>query len=307
MFGRDVSDMDDAMLRLHRVIGHQYPGNPRRYESEESRHPQRISGNPSRRDSAAASVFLGERDAFGTDKQDDVSKKGSPARSRYDGAGLPVENGRASAGPLHELCRGDAVVQQASRDIKLGPTMMKNLKKDGADVRADHARANASSFHEICRGPAESQQAMRDAEHNLPKDDGEEPQNGRTAWLHALTGFLVVANCWGIGNAWGIFQAYYELFYIRGTPPSSIAWIGSTQLALVFGLGFPVGKLVDMGYFHTVFHTGSFLMVLGIFCTAWCKSLATLWVTQGLITGIGMGCLFCSGSKYAGCLTVNCN
>lgn len=137
-------------------------------------------------------------------------------------------------------------------------------------------------------------------ERSLPEHDAEEPLNGRTAWLHAATGFFIVANCWGITNAWGLFQAYYEISYLRGTPPSSIAWIGSTQLALVFGLGFPVGKLVDMGYFHSVFHTGSCLMVLGIFCTAWCKSLPTLWATQGLLTGTGMGFLFCSGSKCCG-------
>ncbi|CZT17525.1 uncharacterized protein RCC_03359 [Ramularia collo-cygni] len=145
-------------------------------------------------------------------------------------------------------------------------------------------------------GPATSLRVGHDGEQAQPLEiDGGEPQNGRTAWLHAATGFLVVANCWGIGNAWGLFQAYYEIVYLHGTPPSSIAWIGSTQLALVFGLGFPVGKLVDMGFFHTVFRTGSCLMVLGIFCTAWCKSMATLWVVQGLVTGIGMGCVFCSG------------
>jgi MFS family permease len=128
-----------------------------------------------------------------------------------------------------------------------------------------------------------------------PEDPTEQPQNGRTAWLHALTGFFVVANCWGLGNAWGLFQAYYEVSYLHGSTPSSIAWIGSTQLALVFGLGFPVGKLVDMGYFHPIFHTGTCLMVLGVFCSAWCTSLGTLWLIQGLLTGVGMGMLFCSG------------
>lgn len=158
-----------------------------------------------------------------------------------------------------------------------------------------------SNNNQPASGPPSFAQANHDIEQSQPtpyKDIHlEEPQNGRTARLHALTGFLVVLNCWGIGNAWGIFQAYYEIAYLHNTSPSSIAWIGSTQLALVFGLGFPVGKLVDMGYFHAVFRTGSFLMVLGIFCTAWCKSLGTLWVAQGLVTGSGMGFLFCSGSE----------
>ncbi|KAK5120636.1 hypothetical protein LTR85_005994 [Meristemomyces frigidus] len=122
-----------------------------------------------------------------------------------------------------------------------------------------------------------------------------EPQNGRTAWLHAGTAALIVFNCWGMANAFGLFQAYYERDYLKGTNPSAIAWVGSTQLALVFGLGVPVGRLVDKGYFRLMFHSGSVIMVLGIFCTAWCHQLWSLWLVQGLLTGIGMGMVFCSG------------
>ncbi|TKA68611.1 hypothetical protein B0A55_09210 [Friedmanniomyces simplex] len=122
-----------------------------------------------------------------------------------------------------------------------------------------------------------------------------EPLNGRTAWLHSLTGALIVFNCWGMANAFGLFQAYLERDYLPiGTSPSNISWIGSTQLALVFGLGVPVGRLVDQGYFRLVFHSGSIIMLLGIFCTAWCTTLWSLWLVQGLITGLGMGMVFCS-------------
>ncbi|KAK0867607.1 hypothetical protein LTR87_014515 [Friedmanniomyces endolithicus] len=128
-----------------------------------------------------------------------------------------------------------------------------------------------------------------------PKDR-DDPLNGRTAWLHSLTGALIVFNCWAMANAFGLFQAYLERYYLPpGTSPSSISWIGSTQLALVFGLGVPVGRLVDQGYFRFVFHSGSVIMLLGIFCTAWCKTLWSLWLVQGLITGLGMGMVFCAG------------
>jgi predicted MFS family arabinose efflux permease len=121
------------------------------------------------------------------------------------------------------------------------------------------------------------------------------PLNGRTAWLHALSAVLVVGNCWGISNAFGLFQAYYTRDYLPGTSPSTIAWIGSTQLALVFGLGVPVGRLVDLGFFRHMFHGGTLLMILGLFASSWCKTFGTLWLTQGLITGFGMGMIFCSG------------
>jgi predicted MFS family arabinose efflux permease len=121
------------------------------------------------------------------------------------------------------------------------------------------------------------------------------PLNGRTAWLHALSATLIVGNCWGLSNAFGLFQAYYTRYYLPGTPPSTIAWIGSTQFALVFGLGVPVGRLVDIGFFRHMFHGGTLLMVLGLFASSWCKAFWSLWLAQGLLTGFGMGMVFCSG------------
>ena len=123
-----------------------------------------------------------------------------------------------------------------------------------------------------------------------------QPLNGRTAWLHALAAVLVVGNCWGIGNAFGLFQAYYTQKYLLGTSPSTIAWIGSTQLCLVFGLGVPVGRLVDLGFFRTMFHGGTLLMIIGLFTSSVCTAFWSLWLTQGLVTGFGMGMVFCSGT-----------
>ncbi|KAK3112082.1 hypothetical protein LTR53_012014 [Teratosphaeriaceae sp. CCFEE 6253] len=123
-----------------------------------------------------------------------------------------------------------------------------------------------------------------------------DPLNGRTAWLHSLTGALIVFTCWGMALSFGLFQAYFETYYLpHGTSSSAISWIGSTQVALVFGLGAPVGRLVDRGYFRLVFHTGSVVMLVGIFCTAWCKTLWSLWLVMGLVTGLGMGMVFSAG------------
>ncbi|KAJ9625090.1 hypothetical protein H2203_005044 [Taxawa tesnikishii (nom. ined.)] len=122
-----------------------------------------------------------------------------------------------------------------------------------------------------------------------------DPLNGRIAWFHALTSFLVVFNCWGLNTSFGLFQSYYSHTILANTSPSYIAWIGSTQLALVFLLGVPIGRAVDAGYFRPFFHGGSVLLVLGTFLTAQCRALWSLWLVQGLVTGLGMGCIFCSG------------
>jgi MFS family permease len=128
-----------------------------------------------------------------------------------------------------------------------------------------------------------------------PPTIAEEPLNGRTAYLHALTAFLVTFNCWGLANSFGLFQAFFSMYLLPSTDPSHIAWIGSTQLALVFGLGVPVSWLVVKGYMRWAFRSGAILMVLATVCSAWCKDLWSLWLVQGLVTGLGMGLVFCSG------------
>ncbi|KAK3684621.1 hypothetical protein LTR37_020085 [Vermiconidia calcicola] len=148
------------------------------------------------------------------------------------------------------------------------------------------------------KNPARTSLPLRKSPESLEvvqDSDTEEPLNGRTAWLHSLTGMLVVFNCWGISNAFGLFQAFFTEEFLPGTSPSAIAWIGSTQMALVFGLGVPVGRMVDKGYFRIMFHGGSLIMIFGIFLSSVCKQLWSLWLVNGLITGIGMGMCFCSG------------
>lgn len=115
-----------------------------------------------------------------------------------------------------------------------------------------------------------------------------QPRNGRTAKLHAWTALLIVFNTWGMCNSFGLFQAYYERDFLPGTNPSSISWIGSIQLALVFGLGVPVGRLIDKGYFRHIFHGGSVLLIVGVFCTSFCTRLWQLLLIQGCLTGLGM-------------------
>ncbi|QIX01135.1 hypothetical protein AMS68_006652 [Peltaster fructicola] len=144
---------------------------------------------------------------------------------------------------------------------------------------------------------AEALLGLRD--HELPAyvhpDNHGEPMNGRQAWLQACLAALIVFNCWGFSNAFGLFQAYYQQYYIPNTPPGTISWIGSTQLALVFGLGVPVGQLIDKANFRVAFHGGSVLMIVSLFCSSYCKTFATLWLVQGFLTGIGMGCIFTAG------------
>ena len=56
------------------------------------------------------------------------------------------------------------------------------------------------------------------------------------------------------------FSVYQNLYTRAGaSTPSKISWIGSTQLFLMFAMGLPAGKLLDLGYFRHVILFGSIL------------------------------------------------
>ncbi|TKA61993.1 hypothetical protein B0A49_09525 [Cryomyces minteri] len=128
-----------------------------------------------------------------------------------------------------------------------------------------------------------------------PTEATESSKVGRMAWAHALMGFFIIFNIWGMNNAFGVFQSYYARVLLPGTSPATIAWIGSFQLFLVFGLGTPIGRAVDAGHFRVFFNVGSALLVVLVFATSWCATWWQLFLVQGVLTGAAMGMVFCSG------------
>lgn len=74
--------------------------------------------------------------------------------------------------------------------------------------------------------------------------------------------------------------------------PSSIAWIGSLQLFLIFFSGIGVGYLTDSGYPRQVIAVGTALLIVAIFTTAECTQLWQFILAQGITGGLGSGFLF---------------
>ena len=122
-------------------------------------------------------------------------------------------------------------------------------------------------------------------------DTGPPPDGGLTAWTQACMGHLVVFNVWGYINSFGVFQAYYVSALKH--PPSSISWVGSTQIFLLFFIGTFSGRATDYGLFRITFLTGSVFLLLGVFMTSLCTEYWQLFLAQGVCTGIGNGLLFC--------------
>ncbi|KAI0517752.1 riboflavin transporter MCH5 [Xylaria bambusicola] len=127
---------------------------------------------------------------------------------------------------------------------------------------------------------------------NASRNPGPPPDGGKTAWLMAFCGHLVVMNTWGYINSFGIFQTYYA--DTLGRPPSDISWIGSITVWLTFFIGAFSGRLVDAGFLRPVLVVGATFLLLGIFTTSAATQYWQILIAQGLTTGIGCGFLFCA-------------
>ncbi|KLU87819.1 hypothetical protein MAPG_06810 [Magnaporthiopsis poae ATCC 64411] len=118
------------------------------------------------------------------------------------------------------------------------------------------------------------------------------PDGGATAWLQVLGSWVILVDTWGLVNSFGVFQTHYKATMLPSTSPSSISWIGSLQASLLMLVGVVSGPLYDMGYFRALIGTGLLLIVLGQFLLSICTTFWQVLLTQGIMTGIGMGLTF---------------
>ncbi len=96
----------------------------------------------------------------------------------------------------------------------------------------------------------------------------------------------------GLTNAFGVFQTFYQTEILKNNTASQISWVGSVQSFLLIAIGVLTGPAYDAGYFKALIWTGSFLVVFGFIMTSFCTSYWQVMLTQGLVIGIGCGCLF---------------
>ncbi|KAF5663634.1 peptide chain release factor 1 [Fusarium heterosporum] len=118
----------------------------------------------------------------------------------------------------------------------------------------------------------------------------EPPDGGLQAWLQVVTGHLVAFNSWGYLISFGIFQPYYEEQF--SLPPSTVSWIGSLEVCLIFLIGTFSGRAFDAGYYRTALAVGLFLQILGIFMTSIASAYWQVLLAQGICQGLGNGIIF---------------
>jgi hypothetical protein len=124
------------------------------------------------------------------------------------------------------------------------------------------------------------------------RDPGPPPDGGVQAWTQCFCAWMVIMNTWGFVNSFGAFQTYYTVI-LPHIPPSTISWIGSVQAFLMFFLGAFSGRALDAGFFVPTVVVGIIFQLVGIFTLSFATKYWHLFLTQGVLTGIGGGIFFC--------------
>jgi hypothetical protein len=119
----------------------------------------------------------------------------------------------------------------------------------------------------------------------------EVPDGGLEAWMQVAGAFFQFFNTWGLINAFGTFQTYYQSAF-PDQSASNISWIGSIDAFLLLSAGVITGPLLDLGYFRVLVTVGSVLVVLGIMMTSLSTEYWQVMLSQGVCFGLGCGCLY---------------
>ncbi|KII90710.1 hypothetical protein PLICRDRAFT_106032 [Plicaturopsis crispa FD-325 SS-3] len=144
-----------------------------------------------------------------------------------------------------------------------------------------------------CAIAAPNQENVTD---NCEKDHTDEVSvdsfpDGGYGWVCVLSSFIYHFFAIGIESTWGVYQRYFldSSSVLPKASNSQLAWVGSIQATGVPVAGMFAGIIINrIGYRLTLF-TGSCVMGLGFILASFSTQVWHLYLTQGLIFGLGSG------------------
>ncbi|KAJ7437974.1 major facilitator superfamily domain-containing protein [Mycena galericulata] len=127
---------------------------------------------------------------------------------------------------------------------------------------------------------------------SLVADADSYPDGGLRAWLVVFGAFFSTFSTFGYTNSWGVFQTFYQLHLLKDSSSSAIAWIGSIQIALTFGIAVLMGRLFDNGWFALPAACASVALVVLTILTGQCTEFWHFLLCQGFGIGVASGIIF---------------
>lgn len=141
------------------------------------------------------------------------------------------------------------------------------------------------------RGMSLTRTLSRRSQASSWQDPGPPPDGGLQAWTQAACAHLTIFSTWGWITSYGTFQSYYRT--TLGVSQSSISWIGSVQIFLLFFLGTFSGRALDAGLFRPVYISGTVLQLLGVFSLSAATNYWQVFLSHAVCIGIANGLHFC--------------
>ncbi|GME28435.1 putative mfs transporter [Neofusicoccum parvum] len=132
--------------------------------------------------------------------------------------------------------------------------------------------------------------AEKDQDHEVEADSPDRqalvpPNGGARAWACVAGSFLLQFCSFGYVNACGVFQYYYQDSLLAGQSSSSLAWITTLQIFLLFMFGPFIGQLIDVHGSRKIIGPFSVLAVFSVCMLSLCRTYWQVMLAQGVAFG----------------------
>lgn len=126
------------------------------------------------------------------------------------------------------------------------------------------------------------------------------PDGGTRAWLVVLGGWCCLFSSFGWIMIMGVFQDWYESHTLRQYSASTIAWIPSMQVCLMFLLAPIFGIIFDSYGPRGLLIGGSLFQLVGVMLLSLCDRYYQVFLAQGVCSAIGTSAMFYAGNNTVG-------
>ncbi|KAI0508755.1 major facilitator superfamily domain-containing protein [Xylaria bambusicola] len=127
---------------------------------------------------------------------------------------------------------------------------------------------------------------------SLERTEPQSLQRSRYNYLTVVGLFFVYLTTLGQLNSFSAYQDYYEESMLSTYSPSTISWVGTSQVFLLGIVGLLSGAMYDRGYIRQVLIPGFVFVVLGLLLLSFSRQFWHVLLSQGFLVGIGGGLLY---------------
>ncbi|KAJ5822555.1 hypothetical protein N7447_004895 [Penicillium robsamsonii] len=131
------------------------------------------------------------------------------------------------------------------------------------------------------------------------KPEFEPPNGGWKAWRTVFGSFLLQTSSYGYVTACGVFTLYYKQVMLPERSASQLGWIATIAVFLIFGVGIPIGALVDRYGTRPVVAPFVALGIVSLGLLSLCKTYWQIMLCQGVAFGLA-----CSGTTLPAVICV---